>query len=348
MTALAALTGAEIPDATDEESMFLEVVSELSNAEVESQAQEIESSGEVPAALITLLIEQELAAISAPPEVGGSGGRPLLATLAVERIAEASAAVGMELGLRQAGVMAIASREDVDPRIDGMTPPVLVDSAGSALLIDGRLIGSAAAGLGIDADTDVVVVAADGTGGERAVLLPAGGAAIEPYVRTGLRGLSCGHLEFDRSEGAVDLGARSVEAGRRAHDLAIAACAVGVGRRAVRAASEYLQERHQFGRPLSHFGALRLMLSEAAARVAAAAALLHLAASGASTASQAATVAAETALAVSDDSLQVHGGYGYISEYLPERLLRDAVTLRAIVGAEAVTRSAGALLAESP
>jgi alkylation response protein AidB-like acyl-CoA dehydrogenase len=90
------------------------------------------------------------------------------------------------------------------------------------------------------------------------------------------------------------------------------------------------------------------MLSGSVDRVAAAASLVHLASSGASTASQAAVVATETALAVSDDALQLHGGYGYISEYLPERLLRDAVTLRAIVGAGAVTRSAGALLAEIP
>jgi alkylation response protein AidB-like acyl-CoA dehydrogenase len=332
MTELASLTGAEIPDATDEESMFLEVVSELSNAEVEPLAREIESSGEVPAALISLLIEGELAAISAPAEVGGSGGRPLLATLAVERIAEASAAVAMELGLRQAGVMAIVAREDADPQIDGMTPPVLVESAGSVVLADNRLSGSAAAGLGIDADTDIVVLAVDREGGERAVLLSAGRATIDPYLRTGLRGLSCGHLEFDGSEGAVDLGARSVEAGRRARDLAIGACAVGVARRAVRTAAEYLQERRQFGRPLSHFGALSRMLSESADRAAAAASLLHLAASGASTASQAAGVATGTAVAVSDDSLQLHGGYGYISEHLPERLLRDAVTLRAIVG----------------
>ena len=146
------------------------------------------------------------------------------------------------------------------------------------------------------------------------------------------RGLTPARLEIDAAAEVIDLGARPVAVGRRTRDLAVGAGAVGVARRALRTSADYLQERHQFGRPLARFGALQRMLVDAADRVAGASALLHLAAAGTSGAacSQAARTAAEAAVAVADDAIQLHGGYGYTTEYLPERLLRDAVTLRAI------------------
>jgi alkylation response protein AidB-like acyl-CoA dehydrogenase len=47
---------------------------------------------------------------------------------------------------------------------------------------------------------------------------------------------------------------------------------------------------------------------------------------------RAARVATAAAVRVADDGVQLHGGYGYVDDYPAERLLRDAVSLRALAG----------------
>lgn len=328
--------------------MFLEVVARIADAEVEPHAAMIDRSGELPDQLVSLLDEQDLAVVAAPEALGGAGARTVLAVLTVERLAEASAAVGWRVGVRQAALAAISASGRHGTLAS--PPPALIDGAAYAWVDkNGLIAGEIPRAVGIDEDTMLVILAKADSGREVALLCGAGTGSIGPRSkRCGLRGVTTAALALDGVVSDAILGEAAARAARRHRDLILGACSVGVARRAVTLSGAYLRERRQFGRPLSHFGALRRMLSDCAARVAAASSLLHAAAvrpaGSPESALQAARVSSEAAVAVADDAIQVHGGYGYVQEYVPERLLRDAITLRALAGAHAHAASAEALV----
>ena len=200
---------------------------------------------------------------------------------------------------------------------------VLGGAAGAGPAASGAVDGAGAARAGFAA----------GAGFAAPVAAGAYGIVARP-ARTGLRGLHTLTVELDGAATTELAGPEAAHAARVHRRLAIAAAATGTGRRAVADASAYLEERHQFGRPLAEFGALRRMLADAAAAVAAAAALWREAAArpDAATAAQAARTATVAAVRAADTGVQLHGGYGYVSDHRAERQLRDAITLRALAG----------------
>jgi alkylation response protein AidB-like acyl-CoA dehydrogenase len=113
--------------------------------------------------------------------------------------------------------------------------------------------------------------------------------------------------------------------------ISIAAMALGLGRGAVEMAARYARERQAFGQSLSEFQGIRWMLADADTELDAAELLLHRAAwlsmqgrRYTTEAAKAKLFASETATKVCNDCLQIHGGYGYTTEFDIERHLRDA------------------------
>jgi len=113
--------------------------------------------------------------------------------------------------------------------------------------------------------------------------------------------------------------------------IGIAAQAIGIAEASFEAAVKYAKERKAFGNPIANLQAIQFMLSDMATKVDCAKLLTFKACalkdSGKPYFKEAAMaklysskVAVENAL----DSIQVHGGYGYVREYLVERYLRDA------------------------
>jgi butyryl-CoA dehydrogenase len=95
--------------------------------------------------------------------------------------------------------------------------------------------------------------------------------------------------------------------------------------------SEYVQERHQFGKPIVDFQAVQIKLAEMKMQVEASRLLIWRAAVDAeqgfpsiSSSSIAKCFANEIARSVTGNALQLMGGYGYSSEYPMERRFRDA------------------------
>ena len=130
--------------------------------------------------------------------------------------------------------------------------------------------------------------------------------------------------------GAVDAGFRDtmriLDGGR----ISIAAMALGLGRGALQMAIDYAKERVAFGQPIADFQAVRWMLADAKTELDAAELLIHRAAWKADRgqrfteeASTAKLFASEAATRVCNNSLQIHGGYGYMREFDIERHLRD-------------------------
>jgi butyryl-CoA dehydrogenase len=113
--------------------------------------------------------------------------------------------------------------------------------------------------------------------------------------------------------------------------IGIAAQATGIAQGAFEAALNYAQQRQAFGHPIADFQAIQFMLADMATEIDAARLLLRRAAwkqdSGARFSMEAAIAklfASEMSTRVAHKAIQIHGGYGYSSEYPVERAYRDA------------------------
>ena len=156
--------------------------------------------------------------------------------------------------------------------------------------------------------------------------------------KLGLHASATGELIFDgcRIPAANLLGERGegfrmflkiLDGGR----ISIAALAVGLAQAALDAAIPYSQTREQFGRPIGSFQGVAFMIADMATEIEAARALVWKAAwlkdqgrDFALTAAQAKLFASEVSSRVTNAAIQVHGGYGYVTDYPVERYLRDA------------------------
>jgi butyryl-CoA dehydrogenase len=112
--------------------------------------------------------------------------------------------------------------------------------------------------------------------------------------------------------------------------IGIASQAVGMARAAFEAALAYSKERTSFGKPLFEHQAVQFRLSDMATQIEAARQLILHAASMKDAgkpclkeAAMAKLFASEMAERVCSDAVQIHGGYGYVSDFPVERIYRD-------------------------
>jgi alkylation response protein AidB-like acyl-CoA dehydrogenase len=113
--------------------------------------------------------------------------------------------------------------------------------------------------------------------------------------------------------------------------IGIAAQALGIAAASLDAALTYSQQRHAFGRPIAELQAIQFKLADMATKLEAARLLTYKAAwlkdqhqRYIKEAAQAKLFASRVAVENALDAIQIHGGYGYVREYLVERYLRDA------------------------
>lgn len=128
--------------------------------------------------------------------------------------------------------------------------------------------------------------------------------------------------------------------------LGIAAQAVGIAQGALDAAVAYAADRQQFGQRVVDFQGIQWMLADMASQLEAARQLTYAAAARVDAAasdlpywtSSAKLVAGDTAMKVTTDAVQVLGGYGYITEYPVERMMRDAKITQLYEGTQQIQR----------
>ncbi len=136
----------------------------------------------------------------------------------------------------------------------------------------------------------------------------------------------------------------------------IAAIATGVAQRALDEAAKFANIRHQFGQAIGRFQGIGFMLADMGARVAASRQLTRYSAwmadqgmKNSKDSAFAKFFAADSAMQNATDAVQIMGGYGYISEYPAEKLMRDAKLLQIYEGTNQIQRlvSSGIILRES-
>ncbi|HRK04130.1 MAG TPA: acyl-CoA dehydrogenase [Chlorobiota bacterium] len=144
-------------------------------------------------------------------------------------------------------------------------------------------------------------------------------------------GLTNVFVPDDQILGEVGQGFRIAMESLNGGRIGIAAQALGIATGAFEAALAYSQQRKAFGKPIADLQAIQLKLADMATKVEASRMLVYKSAwmkdmhlDYIKAAAQAKLMASTTAVQVALDAIQVHGGYGYVREYLVERFLRDA------------------------
>ena len=229
------------------------------------------------------------------------------------------------------------------------------DERGDGWVIDGvkQFITS-----GKHADVALVFAVTDKAAGKKGIscfLVP---ADTPGYVvgrledKMGQHASDTAHLLFEGCRVGADalLGAEgegyrialsNLEAGR----IGIAAQSVGMARAALDAAVRYAKERVAFGKPIVEHQAVSFRLADMATRLEAARQLVWYAASckdagepALKVASMAKLFASEAAESICSDAIQIHGGYGYVSDFPVERIYRDVRVCQIYEGASDIQR----------
>jgi alkylation response protein AidB-like acyl-CoA dehydrogenase len=195
----------------------------------------------------------------------------------------------------------------------------------------------------------------DGNKEISAIIVPTnanGFSVIDNYEKMGLNSSNTTELVLEDVRVPVEnlLGKRgegfkqfliTLDGGR----IGIGAMAVGIAQGAYERALAYAKERRQFGKSLSSFQAIQFKLADMAMKIELARNMVYKAAwlkdQGRSFSKESAMCklyASEICMEVTDQAVQIHGGYGYMKEYHVERMMRDAKLLEIGEGTSEIQR----------
>jgi alkylation response protein AidB-like acyl-CoA dehydrogenase len=361
-----------------ETKALLELTEQIADAELAPVAAEYEEAGEFPRALLRTLGRAGLLSLPYPEEYGG-GEQSYEAYLTVlEELSRRWLAVGISASVHALSIFPMATSGTPEQR-DRWLPWMLDGESLGAYCLSEPQSGSDAAALVTRAvrDGDDYVITGtkawithggvadfytvmtrtsdDGHHGITCLLVPADAAGLsfgEPERKMGAKASRTAQVRLDgvrvpvthrvgAEGGGFPIALSALDAGR----LGIAACAVGLAQACLDAATEYANQRQQFGRPIGDFQGISFMLADMATQIAAARALYREAArlrdAGSPFSTQAAMAklfATDAAMAVATDALQIHGGYGYTRDFPVERYFREAKVLQIVEGTNQVQR----------
>ncbi|MDP9224890.1 MAG: acyl-CoA dehydrogenase family protein [Actinomycetota bacterium] len=362
----------------DDQRAVVGMVREFASEVAAPQADAFEARAEDPVALYEQLAELGLTGISFPEEYGGGGQPYLTYLVVIEELARAYLALAVGLSVHTLCAFAVdrfgtqAQKKEVLERLatgewfgayslsepgSGSDAAALTTRAvrdGGTYRLSGRKVFCTRG-----AEADVVLVMArtggDGPRGISAFLVEKGVAGFSASTKEdkmGWRSSPTWGLTFDDAEipgdrrlGSEGEGFRIALASLDSGRLGMAACSIGLAQAALDRALEFTGEREQFGRPVSANEGLQFMLADMATQVAAGRSLYRDAArlrdageDYSLQAAQAKLFCSDTAMRVTTDAVQLHGGYGYIADYPVERYMREAKGLQIVEGTNQIQR----------
>ncbi len=348
---------------TDEQTAIRDLVREFAREEIRPTAREADRTGEFPEDVWDGLAELDLTGLSVPDAYGGYDADPVTAAVVNEQLAYGSLAVATALSVHSLATSCLATFGSEAQR-DRWLPDMAAGRPVGAFALSEPQAGSNPAEMSTEARREGEAYVINGekqwiTNGQRAgvyvlfaktdrddpstitqFLVPGdvdGLTVGEKEDKLGLRASDTTSLTFDdvripvenrlTEEGDGLSAAFQILTGGR---IAIAAQSVGLAQSALDEAIDYSQEREQFGGPIADIQSIRHTLAEMQTRTQAARLLTRHAArtrangNAALEASMAKYFASEAAMFVTNEAVQIHGGYGYMTESEVERLYRDA------------------------
>ncbi|MDZ7702149.1 MAG: acyl-CoA dehydrogenase family protein [Halobacteriales archaeon] len=362
-----------------EQRAVRDLVREFAAEEIAPSAAERDREQSFPEDVWDGLAELDLTAMTVPEEYGGLDVDRLTYSLICEELAGGSLAVATALGVHALATSCIAEfgseaqAERWLPDMAGGRPvgafalsepeagsnpagmSTVASREGEEYVIDGEKQW-----ITNGARSDVVVLFAktdpDDPGSVTQFVVPKsvdGLAVGEAEDKLGLRASDTTSLTFDgvripaenrlTPEGEGLSAALKILTGGR---IGVAAQAVGLAQAALDDAVDYVGEREQFGGPIGDIQTVRHKLAEMETQVRAGRALTRQAArledAGEDVrheASVAKLFASEAAVDVANEAVQLHGGYGYTTEFDVERYYRDAKVTTIYEGTSQIQRT---------
>ena len=350
---------------SEEELMFRDAVAAFAEDEVRPRMKQMESAGKLDQALIEGCFELGLMGIEVSEQLGGSAGSLFMVALAVEEISKVDASSAILVDVQNTLVNYPINRYGSD-HIKSTYLPKLTGGTVGAYALSEPGSGSDAFGLATRAEQQGDTWVLNGrkmwitNGGEAGIFVvfananpSAGYKGITAFVvERGFPGFSVGRKEDKlgiRASSTTELILENVKVpasnvlgpvgqgykiaietlneGR----IGIGAQMIGVAQGALRAATDYVKERQQFGRPLADFQAVQFQLAQARADVEAARLMVYNAArlkdAGEDIALEGAMAklySSQVAERVTSLCVELFGGYGYTKDFPVEKFYRDA------------------------
>jgi short-chain 2-methylacyl-CoA dehydrogenase len=365
-------------DLSEEHELLRRTVREFAETRIAPVAEELDREHRFPYEIIAELAELGLMGIPIPEEYSGGGGDTLSYTLAIEELTRIDSSVAITVAAHTSlGTMPIflygneAQKREWLPELAsgkklaafGLTEPDAGSDAGAtrttAELRDGRWVVNGSkifiTNAGTDISACVTITAKTGDEEISNLIVPNGTEGYEisaPMRKMGWNAADTRELSFRDCEvpegnllGERGAGYRQfleiLDGGR----ISIAAMGLGLAQGAYDLAATYARERQQFGQPISKFQAIQFKLADMATEIEAGRGLVYKAAwlkdqgrPFAQAAAMAKLYTGELAHRVANQSLQIHGGYGYMDEYAISRLYRDQKVLEIGEGTNEVQR----------
>jgi acyl-CoA dehydrogenase len=371
-------TATDVYDIPEELADLRDLIRALAVEQIAPRAAEIDRTSTYPRDIRELLAEHDILGLPFAEEYGGTGTGTLMLQMAVEEIAKACASSALILMLQELGTLPIArfgteeQKQRWLPRCAtgelapafalsepeaGSDPAALRTTAvreGDAWVINGQKNWISNASVAdfyvVFAKTDrdnnrssAFVVEADREGFDHGKL----------EHKLGIRGSPTGSPSFtdvrvppENLIGVEGKGLSIALATLERTRLGAAAQAVGLAQGATDYAAGYARERIAFGKPINELQAIQFKLADMETRTAAARELLYKACAKADRGepdlgkytSMAKLFASDTAMAVTLEAIQVLGGYGYVSDYPVERMMRDAKITQIYEGTNEIQR----------
>jgi alkylation response protein AidB-like acyl-CoA dehydrogenase len=350
---------------SEEESMFREAVAGFAEEEVRPRVQEMERAAKIDPALIPKFFELGLMGIEVPEQYGGAAGSLFMVTLAVEEISKVDASSAIFVDVQNTLVNYPITRYGSEELKEQYLPRLTSGTVGAYALSEPGS-GSDAFGLETRARRDGDRWILDGrkmwiTNGAEAEIYvlfananpEAGYKGISAFIverdfpgfrvgkkedKLGIRASSTTELILDGCEvpasnvlGPVGQGYKVAIETLNEGRVGIGAQMLGIASGALAAATAYLKERRQFGRPLADFQAIQFQLAQAATELEAARLMVYNAArlkdAGLDIAKEGAMAklfSSQVCERVTSLCVELFGGYGYTKDYPVEKFYRDA------------------------
>jgi alkylation response protein AidB-like acyl-CoA dehydrogenase len=363
---------------SDEQRMLRDMVREFAEKEIKPRAAEIDRTDEFPWDLWRRMAELGLLGMTLAPEYGGTGMNTLCWAIAQEEMARAAVVVadiqllgklmqdvilrnGSEAQKKFLPAMArgekiciIAQTEPgAGSDVAGIQTTARAERGGYVLNGTKRFLTCA-----MLADLAVVVATVDKSKGRHGItlfLVEKGTPGFSPGSKEhlmGVRGMGTGEVVFDNcwvpkecllgGEGeGFKRAMLSLDTGR----IGIGCQALGLAQAAMEEAVRYAKQRTAFGGPLANLQAIQFKLADMSAGIEAARLRLRHAAwlkdQGRPIireAAEAKLLASELAVAVTREALQIHGAYGYSTDFPIERMYREAKVYQIWEGTSEIQR----------
>jgi alkylation response protein AidB-like acyl-CoA dehydrogenase len=350
---------------SEDETLFRDAVAGFAESEVRPRVADMERAGRIDPAFVKGAFDLGLMGIEVEEQYGGAGGNLMMVTLAVEAISrvDASAAIVVDVQntlvnypIRQYGTSAQKDRylNQLTQSVVGAyalsEPGSGSDAFGLAARAergrDGWVLNGRKMWITNGAEAGIFVVFANanpeaGHRGITAFIVERGfpGFAVgRKEDKLGIRASSTTELLLDDCEvpdanvlGPVGKGYRIAIDTLNGGRVGIGAQMIGVASGALDATVAYVQERHQFGRPLADFQAVQFQVAQAATELEAARLMVYNASrlrdAGHDIQKEGAMAklyASQVCERVTSLCVELFGGYGYTKDFPVEKFYRDA------------------------